>query len=363
MSEPQPRFTFLLGSGISCVAGLPNVQMLSCAVASSVSGAEARLLEVIKLLSAATHGDGRDSYEDWYFVADQIAQHEGGNFENPGLLPLMEHLRCTLDVINDGVMATAENLCVAIETTIRRELRVKDPKPDVAFSGLVEAIRRDAGTTFRFFSLNHDLLLESFLKKNGIDPYRCLVPHSENSAYDKVRFSQQAFNAAAVSVIKLHGSLEWRRYRPKSARKASDPFRGEFVGVRNAEDEKFESMDENPRTLTGTLNKMLQYSSPIFLPMFAQFHQCLRDSNRLVVCGFGFGDKGINSLLIDWMSSEVAPRLVVIDPHPFHPSRCRPAVLEKVEMWQDDGRLEVIRRCVSVNDMTWTEILQIADVG
>jgi hypothetical protein len=95
MSEPHPTFTFLLGSGVSWAAGLPNVQTLSCAVASSVSGAEARLLEVIRLLSAATHGDGRDSYEDWYFVADQIAQHEGGNFENAGLLPLMERLRYT----------------------------------------------------------------------------------------------------------------------------------------------------------------------------------------------------------------------------------------------------------------------------
>jgi hypothetical protein len=360
MSELQAVPTFLLGSGVSCAAGLPNLQTLSCAVASSISGPEANLLEVIKLLSAATHGDGRHSYEDWFFVADQIYQHEAGDFENPVVLPLMERLRCSLGMSNDAIRAAAERLCLGIAATAHCELSPRESRSDRAFEGLADVIQKRPNP-FRFFSLNHDTLLESWLKKHGINPYMCLEQHPDSPAYERVRFSPQDFDAARVSVIKLHGSLDWRRFRPKSARKAADPFRGEFLGVCDEEDPRFEEMDDGPRTLTGTWNKIVQYSSPVFLPMFSQFHRCLRDSSRLVVCGYGFGDKGINSLLIDWISSNEERRLIVIDPDPFHPSRCRQAVFDKFEVWKSDGRLEVIRRRVSKDDMTWTEILEMTD--
>lgn len=358
MNETLSTYTFLLGSGVSCAAKLPNVQKLSCVARAATTGTEARLLEIIKDISGATHGDGRDSYEDWFFVADQIHQHEAGDFENPALLPLMERLRCSLGMNNEEIKATAERLCVGIAATVRHELSSSKACPDDAFEGLADAIKERGGSQFHFFSLNHDLVLETWLQDQGVTAYTCLERHPESSAYKRVSFSRQSFETAPVSIIKLHGSLNWRRFRPKKNKKAPDKFRGEFLGIRHGEDSQFEQMEDDPRALIGTWNKIVQYSSPIFLPMLEQFHRSLRGSSHLIVCGYGFGDKGINSLLIDWMCSKEEPRLIVIDPQPFHPSRCRRAVFDKFGVWQRDKRLEAIPRSVGIDDMTWAEILE-----
>jgi hypothetical protein len=362
MNTVRATYTFIIGSGVSCAAKLPNVQKLSCAVTSAVTGSEARLLQIIKDLSAATHGDGKHSYEDWFFVADQLFQHESGDFENPGLSSLMERLRCSLDLTNDEIMDSADRLCITIGNTVSRQLRTKDAHLDAAFSGLADAIRQRERAKFHFFSLNHDLLLEAYLKNEGFNPYTGTEQHPSTPAYQRVRFSRAAFDAAPISVTKLHGSVDWQRVRPRESRNAFNSWRGEFIGVQNENDPAFEGMDEDSRILTGTSNKILRYSSPLFLPMFAQFHECLREAGCVVVCGYGFADKGINSLLIDSLCSETGPRLIVIDPEPFHPSRCREAVSGKVEIWQSEGKLEPpIARHVGANDMTWTEILEVID--
>ena len=54
--------------------------------------------------------------------------------------------------------------------------------------------------------------------------------------------------------------------------------------------------------------------------------------------------------------------MIVIDPQPFHPDRCREAVLGKVEMWQEQGKLEPpIARRVGAKDIAWAEILEGCD--
>jgi hypothetical protein len=35
----------------------------------------------------------------------------------------------------------------------------------------------------------------------------------------------------------------------------------------------------------------------------------------LIVCGYGFGDKGVNNILIDWMHSDANAKMVVLQ-HP-----------------------------------------------
>src|SRR5713101_7926701 len=102
-TAPEP-IAILLGSGVSCAAGLPGLKLLSDEVVESVSNDQRALLETVKRLTSRTHGEGKDSYEDWYFVADQICQHIDRNFENPALLPLLH----SMDVSEDG--AAAEDL-------------------------------------------------------------------------------------------------------------------------------------------------------------------------------------------------------------------------------------------------------------
>lgn len=363
MSKSHSTFTFLLGSGVSRAAELPDVWLLSKKIAAEIAGAPASLLKEIKTFCRKIHGEKRHTYEDWYFVGDQILEHQSGNLENPAMLPLMARLRAELHASDNGILAMAERLCETIPKIVCCALSTGHSRPDVAFAGLADAIRERGASKFRFFSLNHDLLLETFLKQPGIDPYVCLAQHREIPACQRVHLSRSAFDRARVSVVKLHGSVDWRAIRPCYSHDLPNPFRGEFIGVPIAKDRTYELIDDLPRILMGTFNKVVRYSTPVFLPLFAEFQRSLRNSNCLIVCGYGFGDKGVNTLVNDWMCSAKNPRMLVVDPKPFDKSRCRLAILTKVAGWKDDGRLKVKKFKVGIGpkDMSWTKILKIAD--
>src|SRR5436190_1741634 len=113
----------LLGAGVSCAAGLPSVKQLSDAVAASITDDLTPLFQTIRVLSAKAHGEGRDSYEDWYFVADQVWQHLDSNFENPGLLPLIRTMYIAVNEPDNQLVANlARALCDAITAAVCRRL-------------------------------------------------------------------------------------------------------------------------------------------------------------------------------------------------------------------------------------------------
>jgi hypothetical protein len=64
--------------------------------------------------------------------------------------------------------------------------------------------------------------------------------------------------------------------------------------------------------LVGTFNKILEYSGGIFADLFCTFRSALRTTNYLVVSGYGFRDKGVNSTIIEWLRGSSDKRLVII---------------------------------------------------
>ncbi len=358
----EPRIAVLIGSGISCAAGLPAIQALSNEVAVSVSNDQRTLLGTVRGFASRTHGEGRDSYEDWYFVADQICQHVDRNFENPALLPILESIGISNRGVGEDQLANiCRALCDAITRIVCARLSSSTAEPAVAFDTLDKVIK-NIGSRFAFFSLNHDLLLEHFLRSKKLRFYDGFETHLETPDFRTFNFSRTAFEKARLSVMKLHGSVNWRRYRHMRSRAARDKWRDEFFGIRLQENRAFELMDELPLVLVGTFNKILQYSTPVFLQMIGEFHHYLQTSSHLIVCGYGFGDKGINTLLAYWMSEKTPRTMYVIDPNPFDENRCRGAISQKVDMWQAENRLKVLPRKIGPEGVTWAEVLEFAEL-
>jgi len=169
-------------------------------------------------------------------------------------------------------------------------------------------------------------------------------------------FDKTKYDTAVVSLLKLHGSINWWRHRPLRARREQNPWIYEFIGVEIEDGRVFERMDETPLILAGTFNKILQYSSPVFLELLAEFYHTLQRSNSLLVCGYGFGDKGINSIIADWMSGDRERHLFIVDPEPFDEKRSRGAILWKVDAWKDENRLHVLSKRIGT-DVAWDEIV------
>src|SRR5207249_1423717 len=132
-------------------------------------------------------------------------------------------------------------------------------EPGAAFDTLDEVIK-NMGSRLAFFSLNHDLLLEHFLRSKNLRFYDGFEIHPETPDFRTFNFSRSAFEKARLSVTKLHGSVNWRRYRHIRSRTARDKWHDEFFGIRLQENRVFELMDELPLVLVGTFNKILQYS-------------------------------------------------------------------------------------------------------
>ena len=338
---------------------MPSVKQLSDAAAAAIPDDLTPLFQNIRVLTAKAHGEGRDSYEDWYFVSDEIWQHLDRNFENPGLIPTIESIREIFGGQDDSMLAGhARTLCDIITRAVCERLLGNNADVGAAFDGLDAEIRR-RDTNISIFSLNHDLLLERFLRSKKLQFYDCFQNHAETDSFRTFQFSRDVFNEAPLSVIKLHGSVNWRRYRPRNSRAVEDKWRDEFFGIRLREDRDFEEMDDVPLVLLGTFNKLLQYSTPVFLQMFSELHHYLQATSDLLVCGYGFGDKGINTLLAYWMSGKEPRRMTVVSPHPFDPDRCRGAILGKVGIWENEGRLRTLPRKIGRDEARWAEIFKL----
>jgi hypothetical protein len=147
------------------------------------------------------------------------------------LLPLIERACCLFGSSIEKTASIADQVCKTIKRGVCKELREAKAQPEIAFAGLADAIRTHGQAPIRFFSLNHDLLLDDFL--NGqFAYYDCFEPHPETEAYRRLSFSRERLQAAPVSLVKLHGSINWLRIGPESSKQNENPWKGEFIGIK-----------------------------------------------------------------------------------------------------------------------------------
>jgi hypothetical protein len=98
-----------------------------------------------------------------------------------------------------------------------------------------------------------------------------------------------------------------------------------------------------PEILVGTFNKILGYSGSIYADQRARFHEALRGAEHLLVIGYGFRDKAINSRIVAWAERPGERRMVVVHPSPSAlGDQARGAIRSKWKRWQVLGLLEFI---------------------
>ena len=91
--------------------------------------------------------------------------------------------------------------------------------------------------------------------------------------------------------------------------------------------------------MIGTFNKISEYSGGIFRDLHYQCRLTLRNSDRLVICGYGFGDKGINSEILKWFFAKRGRRFLIIHPDPENLiSNARGAIRK---YWEEPGQVSL----------------------
>ncbi len=389
--EVEP-VAFLLGSGVSWGAGLDGTEQLTRAVLTPEASLNppqalrdrdpltllALLKSTLETYYERVDGVQRANYEDLYYMASQIVDSELGEFDNPALDPFIldllrnSHLRSSLhrDPLGDDDETPPISTGPVDETELRRRLRLlaeralehvertirhRLSKADVDLRALhVLGDASEAGLPrLTLFTLNHDTLVERHLQARGV-----LFEDGFSVVDGDLRFfSPHAFECSPLNVhlLKLHGSLDWHCFRCRDEYgemaplgKAQDPWHAKDSRGR-------EWIREHDRPLLiGTFNKMLsQVRGDSFMDLLCLFRLGLRSCRRLVISGYGYGDKGINGVLLEWLA-QPGNRAVWIDPQPQQTiERGRPAA-EAIARAEARGQLEVWARPFA--ESSWVEL-------
>jgi hypothetical protein len=199
----------------------------------------------------------------------------------------------------------------------------------------------EEGTT-DIVTLNHDTVIERALSKAGI----AFADGFIRSATGDWSWDARAFDRTGVRLLKLHGSVTWRREIQGERRL----LRVDGSESRSRAEDWFDPQFE---LLAGTHNKILQYSRGHYGDLHCLFRGSLARADRLVVAGYGFRDKAINGMLIEWMSDR-AHRVVIVHPAPDElRATARPAVQRAWGQWDVTDRIILIAKPAQL--ATWAE--------
>lgn len=313
----------------------------------------ARAQEFLRILSdqISPHLQSRDgrkpNYEDIFAAALQILWDETSEIVNPLVAPSAQRLREATEnlhrhqrphIDNNRFASLTERSIALVQWNVYYALQhAKEPVNMNAISGVAKSVDE-----LDIFSLNHDLLIERELRRNGIE---FADGFGESWGTDAIRFSWSWHNSR-IRLYKLHGSLDWYFFRSKKydqfARVPRDPDH-----CKDEEGRPLQLLDPQPRFLTGTTVKEQSYGYGLTGEIFSEFRHRLSKHRTLICCGYGWLDKGINIRLNQWLRDARENRLVILHNGSIEEVRNKPFWLFKWDDYYAAGRVQVVARWLS----------------
>jgi len=327
--------------------------------------------------------DGRTAnYEDLAYMAEQIHDHLIRNFENPAIEPLIQKVPLEIRFLPQATTGErADQLELLSQMTVEYVRGVVSrslSRWPTELEHLRFLIEFPNASVLNIFTLNNDTLVEQFLLKEGKDfidgfePSIGTMDFAEGIASETPAMArwnpaslEQDAGLGVIRLFKLHGSINWFRYRP-NPEIARDEFHR--VGLRQEGLRKFMKLppanrpDLNlPELLVGTFNKLLRYTSSLYHPLHYGFRRELQSTDRLIVCGYSVGDKGINEQIASWLDGEPHRRVAIVDACTEEVlwKNARGLILMGRERWTPNKQLVLCLgeklKCVDWN-VVWREI-------
>jgi hypothetical protein len=315
---------------------------------------------------------GRDvNYEDLYYVIRQLEDEESGELDDPLVATARREISDALAALQceflrslgpepRSVVEVTTESARYIASVVVRELQDEAERLD-HLSWIKNACDKAPGCIASLFTVNHDCVLERFLTSSGIG----FVDGFEATGAEGVRHwrpSALQETNGRLSLLKLHGSIDWHRIRPDGEadwyeeRIASLASSIDPASIDGADGRRWMAVDPHPLILVGTFNKIVAYTTGVFLDLYAAFRERLRRTETLVVCGYGFGDKGINQQIVEWVYEARSRRIVVVHPRRDELfERARGAIRTNVPRWQQSGVLRVVEKCIEA--LSWDDVI------
>jgi len=291
--------SFLLGSGFSIKAGLPNSESLNSVfikfsikdfdnlfdgINISFNKEEIRILGNLLDAFALKHSDF--NYEEFY---DYFYFERLNNFNRIDLL---------------------------INLLVYRKLKENEVKLNDYLIFLTTIKEISNKNKVDIFTLNHDILLEEILLIKNVEF------HDGFSLINDVPVFDNNFNSK-INIVKLHGSINWfYYYEPNITPKDPNNRFPEKKIFKSTVIEQFCENHENinnliPLFLTGKNVKSEKSKNNIYLnQLLSQFKDNIGKSEELIIIGYSYGDAYINMILQSEIEkSKSIKRIININPN------------------------------------------------
>jgi hypothetical protein len=252
------------------------------------------------------------NYEDIYYILKQLNDSFTLEFENPGVHSLIEKLQAIDDFSGDKLKDIVSETIKYIECVVWQMISYR--KFTFEQFEIVPTLIKELHLQ-NIISLNHDLVLDTYLQSKDIEYY-------DGFEYTHYKYPQwvgfENTSNDKLNLFKLHGSVDWFEVGVLKPQRENDIFKLPndiyIQAVHHEEDKFWGTTDGTPKLLIGTFNKMLGYLSGIFEILYDAFKMKIKSSNLLIISGYGFGDKGINTQLSYWLNHESSIKMIIIHP-------------------------------------------------
>jgi hypothetical protein len=365
------KLLLFLGAGVSVPSDLPTAEDLTKMLFVSRPGesdATARLRGLLAVIrnydtadiakvgmspqwgfrsSGAIYRGSKSTYEDLFFLCQQITFWNIGLSDNSLATSFMK----SIEEAAGGLLLGSnfdERLCdlaslggklgAYIESIVTETLQ------QIYIAGL-DVIRELAESTeieqLNIVTLNHDTLVEQFLSANGItfaDGFGAReadVRWSDDRAYSDTH--------GHVRLFKLHGSIDWYSFQCEGRLRTAIFHGTDVTKAVDGAGKRLVAQTGTPSFLSG-INKSDAYQRGIYTDIHFHFYALLRECDRILMSGYGWGDTAINFRLESWFDRSRANKLVLLQEHPEQLTNRSLVFATGYDAWTKTGQLACVER-------------------
>jgi len=291
--------------------------------------------------------NGEMNYEDYYFIINSIYHNENMEYENPLVSYYRDYLENNYNELYTSISDTGFK-----ERTIDICSEAKNYIEDIVCMNLNreasnlnhlnfinQLLQENNSIKLNIFTLNHDKIIEKFLKYNKIS-----YSNGFKSSDNNICIWNPNNYISNICLFKLHGSIDWYYSQ------GDTPYKNNICiytdNLRNA---------DRPLILIGTFNKLQQYTRAYYFELQCLFQERLQKTNILIISGYSFGDQGINSRIIYWLFKSTKNKIIVIHPEPDKLIKnARPAIHNQWDYLLKNKALQIIPKMIQ--NVNWDDI-------
>jgi hypothetical protein len=259
------------------------------------------------------------NYEDLYYLASQIMDSETWEYDNPAIQALIDKLKADSQLSDLNIEEIARESCNYICDIVIGMLK-KDINTVAHLNFLKDAYKDSDLKSLYLFTLNHDLILEKYLELKKIKYVDGFGKKINNIRYWEPSLFDNDNNK--IFLLKLHGSvnlfrtsLQINNHLLEDKDRYCLIYNNSLLNLKGPSGEPLHPNDWKPIILTGTFNKMYDYTRSPFLELYYRFYKFLNKTNKLIVIGYSFSDRGIHNQIAIWLSLSKENNLIIVHPN------------------------------------------------